>query len=234
VMNYLLSRACLGFFVGDNLLRAEVARSGYHSIATLDANEFADSIEEMLDPYPRPVTEVQFNLLGSHDTPRFKTLARGDNSAYRLSTLFQMTFPGAPSIYYGDEIGMEGGHDPGCRGAFPWDERLWDRELRDYVKRCISLRQRCPALRRGDFSWLFKGQGVVAYSRRLGDEIVVVVINARRQPVTVDVPLRSLEEGTRLRNPWQEGDAEVAVSHGALPGIHVPARSGVVLVPSPR
>ncbi len=234
VMNYLLSRACLGFFVGDNLLQAEVARSGYHSIATLDAEEFAATIEEILALYPRPITEVQFNLLGSHDTPRFKTLARGDDSAYRLSTLFQMTFPGAPSIYYGDEIGMEGGHDPGCRGAFPWDERLWDRELREYVKRCISLRKDYPALRRGDFSWLFKGQGVVAYSRRLGDEVVVVVINTKLQPVTVDVPLESLEEGAHLHDPWQDGDAEVTVSRRALPGIRVPARSGVVLARSPR
>ncbi len=241
VMNYLLSRACLGFFVGDNLLKAEVARSGYHSIATLDAKEFAANIERILDLYPRPITEVQFNLLGSHDTPRFKTLARGDDSAYRLSTLFQMTHPGAPSIYYGDEIGMEGGHDPGCRGAFPWDEALWDQELRAYVKRCIGLRKAYAALRRGDFSWLFNDQGVIAYSRRLGDEIVVTVINSKRQPVTLDVPVAGLADGTRLHDAWQDGavqisaaGSEVTVAQATLPGIRVPARSGVVLVTSPR
>ncbi|HSJ54537.1 MAG TPA: glycoside hydrolase family 13 protein [Anaerolineae bacterium] len=233
VMNYLLSRACLGFFVGDNLLKAEVARSGYHSIATLDAEEFAATIEQILDLYPQPVTEVQFNMLGSHDTPRFKTLARGDDSAYRLSTLFQMTHPGAPSIYYGDEIGMEGGHDPGCRGAFPWDERLWDQELREYVKRCITLRKTYPALRRGDFSWLFKGQGVVAYSRRLGDELLVVVINNKLQPVTVDVPLASVQDGARLRDVLYGREPEVTVSNGTLPGIRVPARSGLILARLP-
>ena len=60
------------------------------------------------------------NLLGSHDMARFLTLARGDNSALKMATLFQMIYPGAPSIYYGDEIGMTGGHDPANRGAFPW------------------------------------------------------------------------------------------------------------------
>jgi cyclomaltodextrinase / maltogenic alpha-amylase / neopullulanase len=240
VMNYLLARACLGFFVGENLLQAEVARSGYHHIDTVGAEEFASTVETILDLYPRPITEVQFNLLGSHDTPRFKTLARGDDSAYRLSTLFQMTVPGAPSIYYGDEIGMEGGHDPGCRAGFPWDERLWDHELRDYVKSCIGLRRAYPALRRGDFSWLFHGQGVVAFSRRLGDELLVVLMNSKRQPVTLDVPVAGLQEGARLRHVLPGGEVsaalpedEVVVRNGALPGIRVPGRSGVVLARGP-
>jgi cyclomaltodextrinase / maltogenic alpha-amylase / neopullulanase len=240
VMNYLLARACLGFFVGENLLQAEVARSGYHHIDTVGAEEFASTVEVILDLYPRPITEVQFNLLGSHDTPRFKTLARGDDSAYRLSTLFQMTVPGAPSIYYGDEIGMEGGHDPGCRAGFPWDERLWDHELRDYVKSCIGLRRAYPALRRGDFSRLFHGQGVVAFSRRLGDELLVVLMNSKRQPVTLDVPVAGLQEGARLRHVLPGGEVsaalpedEVVVRNGALPGIRVPGRSGVVLARGP-
>jgi cyclomaltodextrinase len=127
VMNYLFARACLGFFIGDNLLRSEVAKSGYRDVPMLDARQFVDEIDRILSLYPGEVNEVQLNLLGSHDTPRFRTLARGDTSAYRLATLFQMTYPGAPCIYYGDEIGMEGRHDPACRGAFPWDDRQWDR-----------------------------------------------------------------------------------------------------------
>ena len=60
VMNYLFTRACLGFFVGDNLLGEEVARSGYHQIDTLDAEGFASEIKRLLDLYPRPVTEFYF------------------------------------------------------------------------------------------------------------------------------------------------------------------------------
>jgi cyclomaltodextrinase len=228
VMNYLFTRACLGFFVGDNLLQAEVARSGYRKIEVLDDQAFADEIERLLALYPRAVTDVQFNLLGSHDTPRFKTLARGDDSAYRLAPLFQMTYPGAPSIYYGDEIGLEGRHDPGCRGTFPWDEGRWDRDLCAYVRRCIALRKAHPALRRGDFRWLFVGNDVVAFGRRLADETLLIVLNNSHRPVTVSVPVGGyLDDGCLLRDVW--GDAVLAVARGRVEGAQVPARSGVVL-----
>ena len=227
-MNYMVARACLGFFVGDGLWQAEAACCGYQGIDVLSARQFADEMTRLLDLYPRPVNEVQYNLLGSHDTPRFKTLARGDTSAYRLATLFQMTWPGAPSIYYGDEIGLEGRHDPGCRGAFPWDERKWDRELLDYVRRCIALRAAHPALRRGDLTWLFTEQGVVAYARRLAGETLVVILNATRQPVTLGLPVTgSVEDGALLRDVW--GDTTFPVVQGRIEGVRVAARSGTVL-----
>jgi cyclomaltodextrinase len=228
VMNYLFTRACLGFFVGDNLLRSEVAKSGYHQIDTLDTRQFADETDRVLSLYPRQVTEVQLNLLGSHDTPRFKTLARGDGSAYRLATLFQMTYPGAPCIYYGDEIGMEGRHDPGCRATFPWDEHQWDSDLRDYVRRCITLRKTYAALRRGDLTWLFVGQGVLAYGRRMDSETVLVILNNSERPVMPNVPVEGyLNEGTKVRDVW--GDTLLSVVGGYLAGIRISARSGVVL-----
>ena len=228
VMNYLLTRACLGFFVGDNLLQAEVARTGYHSIDTRSAEEFAEEIDELLDLYPQAVTDVQYNLLGSHDTPRFKTLARGDNSAYRLATLFQMTYPGAPSIYYGDEIGMEGRHDPGCRGSFPWEESRWDQELRSYVQRCVGLRRSHPELRGGSFDWLFVGQGVVSYLRKGEQGSVVVTLNTTRQAVTLDLPVAEhLEDGTLMHDAWEGNTYQVG--RGQLPGVRLAGRSGVVL-----
>jgi neopullulanase len=228
VMNYLFARACLGFFVGDNLQREQVARCGYKRIDALDAGEFASEIARVLALYPRSVNKVQYNLLGSHDTPRFKTLSRGDNSAYRLATLFQMTFPGAPSIYYGDEIGLEGQHDPGCRGGFPWDEQQWDQGLRDYIQRCIALRHEHPALRRGDLFWLTADQGVVAYARQLGAETLVIVLNGNRHPVTLTLPVeRYLADGAALQDAW--GDTTLRVIQGQIQGIHVPARSGQVL-----
>jgi cyclomaltodextrinase len=109
VMNYLFAKVCIGFFVGDRLDGELVARMGYAPIPTLDAQAFAQQIEELLALYPWEVTLVQLNLLDSHDTARFLTLAEGDVSALKLAVLFQMTYPGAPCIYYGDEIGLEGG-----------------------------------------------------------------------------------------------------------------------------
>lgn len=230
VMNYPVARACLGFFVGDQLVRGQVAQSGYQQIETLNASEFTRDIDRVLALYPRPVTEVQFNLLGSHDTPRFKTLAHRDDSAYRLATLFQMTYPGAPSIYYGDEIGMEGRHDPDCRRSFPWDEDHWDGELRGFVQRCIALRKEYSALRRGDLAWLLAEDGIVAFVRRLGSEIVLIALNSNRRAVALDLPVASfLQDGVKVRGVWEDTVARVV--GGKLPALTIPSRSGVVLVP---
>jgi len=229
VTNYPFARACLGFFVGDELVRGQVAQSGYSQIDTLDAGGFRRAVDKVLGLYPRPVTEVQLNLLGSHDTPRFKTLARGDDSAYRLSTLFQMTYPGAPCIYYGDEIGMEGNHDPDCRRGFPWGESRWNTELREFVQRCIALRMAYPALRRGDLDWLVAQNGVVAYVRRLGAEVVLIALNSSRTPTTVDLPVKGyLADEIRVHEVWT--GATVDVQGGKLQAVHIPARSGVVFV----
>jgi neopullulanase len=229
VMNYLFTRACLGFFVGDRLLHEEVARTGYHQVDELDAQAFASEVQRLLTLYPRPITEAQFNLLGSHDTPRFRTLAQGDDSAYRLATLFQMTYPGAPSIYYGDEIGMEGGHDPGCRGGFPWDESEWNQDLREYVRRCIALRKAKPALRRGDLTWLWAGQGAVAYGRRLDAETLLVLLNGSYRQVTADLPVGGyFDDGSLLRDVWH--GEQVIVGQGRL-RVRIPPRAGKVLEP---
>jgi neopullulanase len=228
VMNYMLTRACLGFFVGDNLDRAEAARCGYKWIDALTAQQFATEARRVYDLYPRAVSEVQLNLLGSHDTPRIKTLARGDDSAYRLALLFQMTYPGAPCIYYGDEIGLEGGHEPASRGGFPWDERAWDTDLRADVQRYIALRKAHPALRRGDLRWLHAADGVIAYSRSLGDETLIVALNRNTHPQTVNLDVSGLlDEASILRDVWQ-GETGTVTGAG-IRELHVAARSGVVL-----
>ncbi len=228
VMNYVFTRACLAFFVGEDLLHSEVARTGYHSIDPLGPAEFAEEIDRLLGLYSRPVTEAQFNLLGSHDTPRFRTLARGDDSAYELATLFQMTFPGAPCVYYGDEIGMEGKHDPGCRGGFPWDEGAWNHRLREHVRRSIALRRDHPALRRGDFTWLTASDGTVVYLRSLPEETIVVALNQSRKAAAPDIEVAGyLQDGTWLRDLWHSGT--VGVSQGRIRGLQVGPRSWRVL-----
>lgn len=227
VMNYGLTRACLGFFAGPNLQQAEAARCGYQWIERADAYQFSTEVRRLHDLYARPVTEVQLNLLGSHDTPRFKTLASGDSTAYRLAILFLMTYPGAPCIYYGDEIGLTGGVDPACRTAFPWDERRWDRDLWNHVRDCIALRKAHAALRRGETKWVHAEGGVIAYLRKLGQEAFLVVLNASTRAVTVSVPVNGLlDDGTVLQSVW---GPETQVVHGGwIRDLCVGARQGTV------
>jgi len=205
-------------------------RPGGFALQLLSAVQFADAIDHMLALYDWEVTGVQLNLLSSHDMPRFLTLVQGDREALQLATLFQMTFPGAPCVYYGDEIGMEGRHDPDCRRAFPWDEAHWDADLLAFFRRAIALRHAHPALRRGRYLRLYADdqRGVYAFARQGEEETLVVVLNNGRADYGLDVPVRDLfADGTPLRDLWAGGRAQVVA--GRVTGATLPPRSGVVL-----
>ena len=168
------------------------------------------------------------NLLSSHDMPRFVTLARGDQSALRLATLFQMTYPGAPSIYYGDEIGMAGGHDPANRAAFPWHRKdAWDRELLHELQRLIALRNAHPVLRRGSFIPILAEDDVFAYLRQDESESFLIAINSARATRRVDLDLAGrLGDEARLTELWSK--ESLALASGKLRNMELAPRSGRV------
>jgi neopullulanase len=228
VMNYLFTRACLPFFIGPSIDDDALRPTSLFPVGPADAETFHVNIEALLKLYPWGATSVMLNLLGSHDMARFLTLARGDTSALRLATLFQMTYPGAPSIYYGDEVGMAGGHDPANRGAFPWHRpETWDTDLLHDFQRMIALRHAHPALRRGSFTGLYAAEGVFAYARRLGDETFLIALNASKGTRRVDVPVPDvLPDGAGMGEIWGRGS--VVAERGKVWGLEVPPRSGRV------
>ena len=228
VTNYLFAKACLAFFCGRTVNLGLTSGLGYAPVEPVNAEGFAATVDGLLALYPPQATQALMNVLDSHDTARFLTLARGDQSALRLAWLFMMCYPGAPCIYYGDETGMEGGKDPDCRRAFHWDERRWNAGLRDYLKRCIALRKAHPALRRGDYQPLLAQGDVYAFGRRLGDDKLVVVLNAGPDAWALRVPVGGFV-GKRgvFQGVWGEGKARL--KDGILSGLAVPARSGLVL-----
>src|SRR5690606_29022579 len=119
-----------------------------------------------------------------------------DRGAMRLCVLFQMTMPGAPCIFYGDEVGVSGGDDPYCRGAFPWhDEQQWDHELLAFYRRAIALRRAHPVLRTGKYETLFAEGRIYAFARRLEDREAIVVLNASTTSKRQRVPLPSTGDG---------------------------------------
>jgi len=165
VMNYPLAEAILSFTGAGRLDEALVAKTHEYSrhVRAIDAPEFGQQLAEVMTTYPPEITSLQLNLLGSHDTPRFLSLAGGDVTAVRLAALIQMTLPGAPCIYYGDEVGLEGREDPDCRRAYPWDVARQDRAMRDFFSGLIAMRHANPVLRRGRFELLATGSSTVAY-----------------------------------------------------------------------
>lgn len=134
------------------------------------------------------------NLLSSHDTERYLTLCQGEFWRMKLSVLLQMTYIGAPMIYYGDEIGMEGGKDPDCRRCMEWDPKKWDTELRDLYKTLIKLRHESPALRRGNFKMVLADNATktFAFERQLNAHLAYVAINKRSKQVRIEMPVHPM------------------------------------------
>lgn len=229
VMNYLLTYACWSFFGGKKMDRDLVGHWYEHGpeYFSTEAADFARNVTSLLTFYPRPAVLSQLNLLDSHDTARFISIVGGSQAMLRLATLFEMTYPGAPCVYYGNEVGVAGGQDPDCRRSFPWDESKWDHDLRAFFKQVIALRTAHPALRSGAFEVLHAAGEVVIYLRRLDEETFVVALNRSARTLHLDIPAGSLPEGAVLVN--RLGSGEVRVTGGKLAGLTLPPETGAVL-----
>jgi glycosidase len=138
--------------------------------------------------------------------------------------LFLLTYPGAPCIYYGNEIGVDGEHDPHSRKSFPWDERKWDHDLRAYVKQAVALRHQNAALRRGDFKRLWSVDGIYVFSRSFEGSTVVIGLNTSESPRQAHVTY----EPTGMPKALLGDPTDISIGDGRL-RFTVPPRSGVVL-----
>jgi len=235
LMNYPLLEAVLGFVAGRRLdmavVRGQQELGG--SVVPLDAAGFAARLGHLLAAYDPAVVAAQLNLLDSHDTPRFVTMAGGDRESLRLAVLLQMTLPGAPCVYYGDEIGIEGGADPDCRRAFPWDRSAWDLSLRDFVRATIRLRAHHPALRSVGATRVVSSRGLThVHASRAAGELVVVAVNAGEVSQAIDVPIPAeglAFVGESLPGWTDAGTNRPAVVRDGRLSLEIPARQGRVL-----
>ena len=233
LMNYPFTYAVISFVGGQRLDLSVVAQQHEYRafVRPSDGPGFAASLEHLVTMYDRDVVAVQLNLLGSHDTARFLTVCGGDRAALRLATLVQMTIPGAPSIYYGDEIGLEGAHDPDSRRSFPSDPARWDRDLHAFVRGAIALRRRHRALRDGELRILAAEGMAVAYSRFDDDGWFLVALNAGESPawMTILVPGDRRTFVGEAWDGWDAAPGRVFVADGDRLEIELPARDGLIL-----
>ena len=237
LMNYPLAAAILSFTAGGRSDRRVTAQQSTFDrlVRDDDAAAFAARLDRALTIYDPAVTAVQLNLLDSHDTPRFLSMAGGDVASLRLATLIQMTLPGAPSIYYGDEIGMSGELDPFNRGAFPWqDPGRWDRDLMASIAGAARLRRELPVLRHGGTRIVAAEGRTVAYVRLDASAAALIVVNAGDDAVSIELHLDELDGRTLVARPWSGStalprDEQVTVSDGRVT-ITLPPRDGALFV----
>jgi len=200
---------------------------------SMPAEEFDRALAPGRLIYAREGVLAQMNLVGSHDTVRFLRECGGNHAKVRLAALFGMTYVGAPHIYYGDEVALDGGHDPDCRRPFPWN---WQNDpdrvaMHEYYRELIAVRRDHPCLVYGDFATLLADGPVYAYRRSGDDGSAVVVMNASKEGLTVNVPLDDVSNGHGGSPTDDTGDTTTIVVRDALSGETIePASIGGELV----
>ncbi len=156
---------------------------------TYDVIEYQEAINLLLANYPKHILPVMYNLIDSHDTPRILSICGDQIEKVKLAYLLQFTFAGAPSVYYGSEVGLAGpeGHNRRC---MLWEESEQDQDLRSFVKSLIEFRKRYPVFSTVDLKWLLvdSEQQAFIFQKYDGDHELIVVVNTKKDTVTLRIP----------------------------------------------
>lgn len=167
------------YFFGDELdsvtnypLRDVIIRCLTGSIST---EYFTKRIMNLYENYPIENFYSNINLLGNHDTERVFTMLGEDKELLKLAIAMQMTIPGVPLIYYGDEVGLTGGKDPYNRKTYPWKSP--NTEILGIYKRLIDIRSNEEVLKKGDLKFIDNTEGLIIYKRMYMSEMITIIIN---------------------------------------------------------
>ena len=195
--------------------------------AKIDTAQFATWLARARSAIAFEIQLAQLNLLDSHDTARFLTLVGNDVARAKIAATLLMEYPGAPCIYYGDEIGMEGGNDPDCRRCFEWERGRWKTELFEHYRALIALRKERREWREGAYQTLAVGDDWLAFARYTEREASVIVVN-RGAATNVLIPVRELPLAVMR---WKRIGEDIAID--AVDGriaIRVPAATSVTML----
>ena len=203
------------------------------------AEKFARDIMRIVENYPSPALNVMMNHIGTHDTVRAITALAGEScegrdrewqekhntlskAAYKkgvallkLAAAIQFMLPGVPSIYYGDEIGMQGYKDPFNRAYFAWDAQ--NSELLEYYKKLGRIRNESPCLKEGAINFVSSMLGCVAFERTDGPSALLIIANRNEDDISYYLPER-----------WQYR-RELLLGEQVGDSVKVPAMSAVIL-----
>lgn len=217
VMNYRFRGAVLGFVGKDGNGRP---------------SEFLNGLMSVYNSYAPQVSRNMMNLLGSHDTPRILTLCGDDRDLAKLAAVIQFTWVGAPSIYYGDELGMAGDKDPDNRRGMRWDLATPQNDFLALYRRLVKTRRESRVLQSGDPHPIFTddAQGTLAYARVLGNDFALVALNRSSQTREVAVPLAGFPARRSTFTNALTGETLKVSPNGHLL-VSLPPKAAAVLIP---
>lgn len=222
------------------------------------AHELARRLNELREHYPKPFYEAQMNLLGSHDTVRILTalsgapdrdaLSREEQALYApseedmrrararlvMAAAVQMSLPGVPCIYYGDEAGAQGMADPFCRGTYPWGHE--DKELLESYRKLTGARSANKALMRGGCALRAYGESMFAILRSCEDQSALLLINRSESYQMVCACAEDFREGPDEKDLFMKekyrdllSGAEVAMTAGSVRMVMSPLSAALLI-----
>jgi glycosidase len=221
VMNYQFTEPTVAFSVGDRLQKQHLRGEHYQPYPALTATQYGEKIQTLLQRHPWDIQLTQLNLLDSHDTSRLLTLANGDRPSVELATLLMFTFPGAPCIYYGNEVGLPGEFDPDNRRSFP-PESDWDQACLGFYKALIRLRKQYKSLQYGDYQILASEDFGYVFQRHFHSETLLVAVNVGDTEIHLSLPPEALSPHPSLTPLFSTG--QPLTIHGLT--LSLPARTG--------
>lgn len=159
-------------------------------------------------------------LLDSHDTARFKTVVGGDRNRHLSGLTALFTYPGVPSIFAGDELGLEGSWGEDSRRTIDWDNPdSWDVTLLAEVKKLIRIRRERDALINGGLRWIYSGDDAIGYLRESKKEKIFVFISRKGITETIDLSVYGYAIKETLYGPTQSGEKIRIRSKTAVSGV---------------
>ena len=197
-MNYAgFMRPVWGWLRRDGELPDELDTSFWSTqvaLPRLDGHAAADSMQAFRAGVPWQSLLHSWNVLDSHDTARFRTVS-GSRGLHEVGIGLQMTLPGVPMVFAGDELGLEGAWGEDARRTMPWDRpETWDSALYEEYRRLIALRRSAPALASGGCRWAYVGPDCLAYLRETASERLLCLAS-RDAHAPVRLPLAALGAG---------------------------------------
>lgn len=182
----------------DSVMNYPVKNSIIKYVKDADSESFYNELTDIYSSYPPESSAVLMNILGTHDTERILTVLGTDTGAnlsnaekahFRLSdsqraaasellkiaSILQFTLPGMPSVFYGDEAGVEGFGDPFCRKPYPWGTE--DTEIREHYAKLCKIKRTETALSSGNINFVCRENGVIGFERFSGKEKILVYVN---------------------------------------------------------
>lgn len=197
-MNYRFAWAVRGFLATNDLL----------------PSAFDDRLQTWLRDTPPGAVKAQMNLMDSHDTDRLFTVCKSDRNRYKQCIAFQLSYAGAPMLYYGNETCLEGAYAEDGRRTMPWDNL--DEEMIEFFKKAIQFRNQSKALRSGDVETVYMedDRRIYVFSRRFEDELVYAVFNASDKDQIVEIPVKEtgiFDDALGTYNPSEVTDGKLPV-----------------------